>query len=268
MTAVPDVDTAALGDRIRRIADEEGIPVLGVAASEEMESEPSGSRPSDLLPDARSFLVFGLAVPAGVFDTDAHRTETVWRTQNIYYRRLDTLSLRFAALLEDNNESAVPVFGCLPMGLNAAREVYGFMNQLQMGEAAGIGIIGRNGLLLHERYGARLMLGGVVTTAPLPAIRLGDNPGPGCPPDCRICVDACPVGAISLEEQKVKINRCLTYTSRTPLLPKLKFLVLRRYSPQRAERLMNQLSVDEHTLHVCNLCVSDCPYGQDILPTT
>ena len=42
MTAVPDVDTAALGDRIHRIADEEDIPVLGVAASEEMESEPDG----------------------------------------------------------------------------------------------------------------------------------------------------------------------------------------------------------------------------------
>lgn len=262
MTAAHDVDMTALSDRICAIADEEDIPVLGVAASREMESEPSGSRPSDLLPDARTILCFGLAVPAGVYDSDAHQTETVWRTQNIYYRRLDTLSLRFAALLEDSGAHAIPVFGCLPMGLNAEGEVYGFMNQLRMAEATGIGIIGRNGLLLHERYGARLMLGGAVTTAPLPAIRLGEDPGPGCPPNCRICVDVCPVGAISLEQQKVTINRCLTYTSRTPLLPKLKYLALRHRSPQRAQRLMNQMSFDEHTLHICNLCVSECPYGQ------
>ena len=164
------------------LADEEDIPVLGVAAAGDLESEPSGSRPSDVLPDARSLLCFGLAVPAGVYDTDAHQTETVWRTQNIYYRRLDTLSLRFAALLEESGERAIPVFGCLPMGLNAEREVYGFVNQLRMGEAAGIGIIGRNGLLLHERYGSRLMLGGVVTTAALPAMRRGEALGRDVPP--------------------------------------------------------------------------------------
>lgn len=268
MTAAFSVEMTALGDRIRTIAEEEDIPVLGITASAEMEREPSGSRPSDLLPDARSLVVFGLAVPAGVYHIETHRTETVWRTQNVYYRRLDLLSLRFATLLEDSGSRALPVFGCMPMGLNALGEVCGFMNQLRMGEAAGIGIIGRNGLLLHERYGARLMLGGVVTTAPLPAIRLGESPGPGCPPHCRICVDACPVGAISLQERKVEINRCLTYTSRTPLLPKLKYLALRRYRPQRAERLMNQMSFDEHTLHVCNLCVSDCPCGQDTLPVS
>lgn len=260
----PDVDVKGLDDRILAIVNDEGIPLLGVAASQELENEPVGSRPSDLLPDARTILCFALGVPAAVYDTDAHQTETVWRTQNIYYRRLDTLSLRFAALLEDSGNRAVPVFGCLPMGLNAEGEVRGFMNQLRMGEATGIGIVGRNGLLLHERYGARLMLGGVVTTAPLTTIQIDEeDPGPGCPPDCRICVDACPVGAISLEEQKVEINRCLTHTARTPLLPKLRYLVLRRHNPRRAERLMNQMTFDEHTLHVCNRCISDCPYGRD-----
>ncbi len=262
VASAPDVDMAVLMDRLLSLADEEGIPVLGVAASKDLESEPSGSRPSDALSDARSLLCFGLAVPAGVYHADAHQTEAVWRTQNIYYRRLDTLSLRFAALLEESGERAIPVFGCLPMGLNAKREVHGFVNQLRMGEAAGIGIIGRNGLLLHERYGSRLMLGGVVTTAALPAMRRGEEPGRGCPADCRICVDACPVRAISLDEQKVKINRCLTYTSRTPLLPKLKYLALLRFNRQHAERLMNQMSFDEHTLHICNRCISRCPYGQ------
>ncbi len=269
MTAAADVDMTALGDRILAIAVEEGIPVLGIADAEEMEDEPPGARPSDLVPDARSLLVFGLAVPAAVYQTAAHRTEVVWRTQNIYYRRLDQLSLRFAALLEERGERSIPVFGCMPMGLNARGEVNGFLNQLRMGEVAGIGLLGRNGLLLHPRFGARLMLGGVVTTAPLPALRHGADPGPGCPPDCRICVDECPVGAISLDEQRVKITRCLTYTSRTPLLPKLRYLALQRFNPQRAERLMNQMSFDEHTLHVCNLCVSACPYdrGNRLLAT-
>ncbi len=44
------------------------------------------------------------------------------------------------------------------------------MNQIRMAEIAGIGTIGKNGLLIHSRYGARLMLGGLLTTAKLPSM--------------------------------------------------------------------------------------------------
>ncbi len=250
-------------DRIATVAAEEDLAVLGIAPAEALASEPAGRRPSDVLPEARSLLAFGLAVPVGVYETASHQTETAWRAQNTYYRRLDALSLRIATLLEASGGRAVPVFGCQPMGLNAAGEVRGYLNQLRMAEAAGIGVIGHNGLLLHRRYGSRLMLGAVVTTTLLPAFRRGADPGPGCPPDCRICIDACPVGAISLEERRVKVNRCLTFTARTPLLPKLRYLALLRLRPQRAERLLTQATFDEHTLHVCNVCVTRCPYGRD-----
>jgi hypothetical protein len=44
----------------------------------------------------------------------------------------------------------------------------GYLNQIQMGKATGMGVIGKNGLLIQSHYGARLMLEGVVTTADLP----------------------------------------------------------------------------------------------------
>lgn len=138
----------------------------------------------------------------------------------------------------------------------------GFLNQLRMAEATGIGTIGRNGLLLHSRYGPRLMLGGVVTTAALPAFRRPETQEPGCPPDCRICVDVCPVKAISEEKKRVDVMRCLSHTARTPLLPKLRFLLLQALRPREAERLMNITTIDEHTMHVCSRCVAVCPYGE------
>jgi epoxyqueuosine reductase len=139
--------------------------------------------------------------------------------------------------------------------------VVGYLNQIRMGKVTGIGAIGKNGLLLHSRFGSRLMLGGVLTTAVLPEMRYPDADEPGCPPGCRICVDACPVDAIMPDRKQVKIMRCLSYTARTPLMSRPKFLFLRAFRPQAAARFMSLMAFDEHTFHTCSKCVALCPYG-------
>jgi epoxyqueuosine reductase QueG len=187
--------------------------------------------------------------------------DTIWRSQNLQYRRLDTLSMHVSALLEESGARAVPIYGCMPLGVNPKGDVVGYVNQIRMGEAAGIGIIGRNGLLINSRFGARLMLGGVLTTAALPGMRHPDVDEPGCPPGCRICSDACPVKAILPDKKQVKIMRCLGYTARTPLMSMPKFLFLRAFSPQAAARYMSLTAFDEHTFHRCSKCVTLCPYG-------
>jgi epoxyqueuosine reductase len=248
-------------DEIRRIAREEDIPVLGIGKASKMADEPRGHRPEDLLPGAQSLICFGIPLPGQVYRMPNYGVETIWRSQNLYYRRLDTLSIRFSTLLEAGGEVAVPVYGCMPLGINAKGEVTGYLNQIHMGEVTGVGILGRNGLLIHSHYGARLMLGGVVTTAILPEMRYPDIEQPGCPPDCRICVEACPAKAISIEEKRVRIMRCLGYTARTPSMSKIKFLMLRAFRPDSAARLMNMTAFDEHTFHICSQCVALCPYG-------
>jgi epoxyqueuosine reductase QueG len=189
--------------------------------------------------------------------------EMICRSQSENYRYLDMLSIRFANLLEENGEQAIPIFGCQPMGLNKRGDVAGYLNQLKMGEITGIGVIGNNGLLIHSKYGARLMIGGVITTAGFPRISYPDSDEPGCPPDCRICEDVCPVGAISIKKKRISIMRCLGYTAQTPLMSKTKFILLRAFKPEMAARLMSQTTLDEHTLHICSKCVALCPYGDE-----
>ena len=249
-------------EQILALAEEEHIPVIGFGPAVKMANELLGHRPADLLPGAQSLVCFGLPVPKDVYQMLDYGVETIWRSQNLYYRRLDTLSVRIAALLEESGEHAVPVFGCMPLGMNAKGEVIGYLNQIRMGEVTGIGVIGKNGLLLHSRYAPRLMLGGVVTSAAFPEMRTPALDQQGCPPGCQICVDACPVHAISLEQKRVNVMRCLAYTARTPLMPKARFLYLRAFRPRSAARLMNLTAFDEHTFHVCSRCVALCPYGE------
>jgi len=250
-----------IADQIRRIAENENVSVFGIGAASKMADEQPGHRPNDLLPGAQSLICFGIPVPHNIYRMPTYGLETAWRSQNLFYRCLDTLSIRFASLLEENGAAAVPIYGCMPLGMNKKGVVVGYLNQIRMGEVTRIGAIGKNGLLIHSRYGSRLMLGGVLTTAVLPEMRYPDTEEPGCPPDCRICADACPVNAIMAAKKQINIMRCLGYTARTPSMSRAKFLLLRAFNPQAAARFMSLTSFDEHTFHICSKCVALCPYG-------
>jgi epoxyqueuosine reductase QueG len=248
-------------DQIRNIFQNENIPVFGIGAASKMADERPGHQPEDLLPGTQSLICFGLPVPADVYRMPTYGTETAWRSQNLYYRRLDTLSIRIATLLEESGERAVPTYGCMPLGMNKKGVVVGYLNQIRMGETTGIGTVGKNGLLLHSLYGSRLMLGGVLTTADLPELRYPETDEPGCPPDCRICAEVCPVDAIMLEKKQVKIMRCLNHTAKTPSMSRIKFVLLRAINTEAAARYMSITSFDENTFHTCSKCVALCPYG-------
>jgi epoxyqueuosine reductase len=246
-------------DQMVAIAKEAAVPVFGIGPAAAMAGAPPGFRPTDFIPDAQSIICFGIPVPRAVFKAPKYALENTWRSQNLLYRRLDTLALRLANLLEESGARAVPVYGCMPLGMNQRGTVVGYVNQIRMAEIAGIGTVGRNGLLIHARYGSRLMLGGLLTTAALPAIHTPDEAQTGCPSDCRLCVDACPVNAIMPESRQVKIMRCLRHTARTPMMSRLKFLFLRARNPKAAARYMSITAFDEHTFHICSRCVAVCP---------
>lgn len=249
-------------DELCRIVKDENISVFGIGPASEMASEPPGHRPEDYLPGVQSLICFGIPIPQDIYHTSKFNLETAWRSQNLLYRRLDTLALRFSILLEESGVKALPIYGCMPLAVNKKGLIVGILNQMRMAEITGVGVIGKNGLVLNSTYGSRLMLGGLLTTASLPAMRFPELEEPGCPSHCSICSEACPVNAIIPEEKQVKIMRCLGHTAQTPASSRLKFVFLRAFNKLAAARYMNITCFDEHTFHICSKCVSLCPYGK------
>ena len=88
-----------------------------------------------------------------------------------------------------------------------SKETQGLIGDVSLRHAAveaGLGEIGLNRLLLTKRFGPRIRLGVVLTTAPLkPDQRFAEKV---CD-DCGDCVRACPAEAIT-KEGRVDVRKC------------------------------------------------------------
>ena len=73
---------------------------------------------------------------------------------------------------------------------------------------AGVGWIGKNGLVIREGLGSWFFLGVIVTTVELPA----DAPAANRCGTCTECMEACPAGAI-VEPGVVDARRCISYNT-------------------------------------------------------
>ena len=107
--------------------------------------------------------------------------------------------------------------------------------------AAGLGLVGKNGLLLHEKYGSWVFIGEIVTDLP---VACAAAPVQGCHA-CGRCLAACPTGALS--ENGVEAAKCLSFLSQEKgaLAP-------------ATQQLLRQNRV----LWGCDRCQDACPLNQ------
>jgi epoxyqueuosine reductase len=76
---------------------------------------------------------------------------------------------------------------------------------------SGVGFYGKNTMLITRRHGSWVVLGTLVTTAELePTPPLATDCG-----ECRLCIDACPTGALD-EPGTLDATRCLSYWTQAP----------------------------------------------------
>lgn len=110
----------------------------------------------------------------------------------------------------------------------------------ELARRAGIGWIGKNGMLITPQYGSHVMLGAVLLSEPLPfdssiAERCGR---------CTRCLSACPNHAL-VEPYQLNANRCLSYLT----------LEHKRSIP------IELWPDGHHMLFGCDICQDCCPFN-------
>ncbi len=163
--------------------------------------------PRSLLPDARS--VICVAVPYAVAGRErpaplrGRVSNYAW--SNDYHRRLNALLRAVAAEIDDAAGAPVTAIVCdtRPLAERA------------FAARAGLGWIGKHTNLIAPQLGSFAFLGEIVTTIDLPP----DAPLRKSCGSCRLCVDACPTGALR-GDYTIDANRCISdLTQRTDAIP-------------------------------------------------
>ncbi|NWF91459.1 MAG: epoxyqueuosine reductase [Syntrophaceae bacterium] len=143
---------------------------------------------------------------------------------------LDTIGLMATSLIQDLGYHAIPIPASQIVDWKVQR---GHLSHKHVARAAGLGWIGRNNLLVNERFGARVRLVTVLTDLPL-EVNFPSEKDCG---SCRACLHVCPAQAIAERQQDFDHLRCY-----------------------------EQLRTFAKTLHfshnICGICVKACR-GQD-----
>ena len=150
--------------------------------------------PGVVVPGARTVLVLGIPYPAGPPAPIARYA----RGRDYHYAhrdRMRKLRSRLRVLAP-----GLRTYACVDSG--AAMEK-------AWAERAGLGFIGKNGVLINQEHGSWLTLSLMVLDR---AVDGYDAPHPRLCGECRRCLDACPTGAFP-RPGVVDARRCLAYHS-------------------------------------------------------
>lgn len=217
-------------EQIKTIAFQKGADLCGVAPIERFDEAPIGYHPRDVYPDTRSVLVVAKRLPDAVMRT---RNPVPYSyADDTILNETQRLALDISLMLQDHQIVAVPVPSEPYLYWDEERkEGRGTISLKHAGYLAGLGVIGKNSLLINEQFGNRISLGALLLDISLPGDTVAEfNP---CE-NCNVCIQSCPVKAITGETVIQKLCREHSY----------------------------KVTAKGYNITVCNTCRRVCPNGR------
>lgn len=246
-------------DKVRTYLDKENV-LMGATPAEELNrSAPEGFRPKDLMPAAKTVLVFAWPLPLSVFQVPGENNAFYQRSSYIHYLLMDKLANDLSLMIQQAGHQSLPVPSYSPLRFYKG-EPRGIISLKHAAVQAGLGKMGRNTLLINREHGNIMRLGALATELEWPEYPAVNEKSP-CPDHCRICEEACPVGAI--RDGHIDITKCMGNCIKHILLPP-KFMLSVMKRTVAASKLMTKfmelvsLNFFETYSIGCSACLKAC----------
>src|SRR5690625_1555119 len=189
-----------LKERLRRQQE------LGYASGFEKGTIKERTEPQTLLPQAKSIIAIALAYPSRIKNPPKSTKEN---RRGIFARA--SWGVDYHVVLRDRLEKLTTFIKEQVPHLKSQLMVdTGELSDRAVAKRAGIGFSGKNTAIITEEYGSFVYLGELITNIPF----VPDEPVEDSCGDCRICLDACPTGAL-VQGGQLNAQQCLAFQTQT-----------------------------------------------------
>ncbi|MDI6704914.1 MAG: epoxyqueuosine reductase [Bacillota bacterium] len=180
--------------QIKAAAKNLGADLCGIAPGDRFNEAPEGFRPMDIYSECRSVIVFAKKLPTDAIFAASCVPYTM--VNNVVTQMVDGITVELALYLERMGVRAVSVPSDDPYEHWEQKRQYGraILSMRHAAWLAGLGVLGKNTLLINEDLGNMIQIGAVLVDAELEPDEIARYSS--CPEGCSLCIDACPQGAL------------------------------------------------------------------------
>jgi epoxyqueuosine reductase len=249
---------------IRSYAMSLGADAVGFAAIEDYQSKKSPD-PKTILTTVKSMIVIAYRELDGSVESANSRTCMSGRMAIMEISQKNVYLL--GRYVEDKyHAKTAPVLLSYPLDMGPG--VMGLIGDISLRHAAvaaGLGVFGRNNLVLHPRFGSRILFTALLTDLALPS----DPPVTEelCS-DCGLCVENCPAQALEVEGQTDALQ-CLRHSQPWGIGSAIGFILkFTKSSPEKQQEMLRDpqfLKLYQASFigfqYDCFNCLAGCPAG-------
>jgi epoxyqueuosine reductase QueG len=196
---------------IKKRMNQYGADLCGIAPVARFVNAPKGFHPCDIYPDCKSAIVFASRFPLSTLQAETNAPYTLVRNKMV--EKVDWISFNVSNELETEGLVSVPIPSADPYDYWDADRTHGrgIMSLKHAGVLAGLGVLGKNTLLMNERFGNMIWLGAILVSIDLKPDPIASYED--CCSECTLCIDSCPQHALDgiTIDQKLCRERSISY---------------------------------------------------------
>ncbi len=195
-------------EKVKQIITNLGADLCGIASIDRFKDAPKGFHPTDIYPECKSVIVFIKRVPKSSIYTVNCIPYTY--INNIVNKLIDELTINILYKLEEFRINCIPIPSDDPYEYWESENKYGraILSLRHAGFLSGLGVIGKNTLLINDIYGNMIQIGAVLVDIELDTDPIATYKG--CIDSCNICFESCPQHALNTETVNQALCRPLS----------------------------------------------------------